>query len=132
MMKLLGFKYVETSGRGEVIEYVVLTKVKNKYYIDWFSYSKKEVENYKEKYSGQKRERFEITKKIDKFLNEIESFNIKDWKKEYMGMEFFPPIGSWKLHITTNTYNVVTSGSGDYPENFREFFNSFKRMCEKK
>lgn len=123
MSKLYGFKYtreeysaLNTSDRK--IEYIILSKLNGRYFIDKF-------------HDGTKYH-FDITDKMDAFCKKIEKLNLNEWNMQYYDptMFWFPDFyEDWTFQIQTDTINVMCKGDTTPPPRWNAFWKAFDKMC---
>ena len=116
MSNLYGFKYT-VKGYGGYIEYIVLSEFDGRLYIDKYYYGTKH--------------HFDITDKTDTFCHEIAELDIDSWNlNDYQSsILWFPPADDWTFQINTDVLSVACRGQGEFPPNWKEFWEAFNRMC---
>lgn len=116
MSNLYGFKYI-VKGYGGYIEYIVLSEFDGRLYIDKYYYGTKH--------------HFDITDKIGAFCHEIADLDIDSWNlNDYQSsILWFPPADDWTFQINTDALSVACRGQGEFPPNWKEFWEAFNRMC---
>ena len=116
MSKLYGFKFIQRRAYGQIEQYIILSDVGEKQYL--------------ERYIRGNTHRVYISELIDDFCSELKKVDIHSWNFcEFKNFtDWFVNGYYWSLDLSTDEVSVSCKGENIYPPNWQDFAEAVRKL----